>query len=79
MVFKYILLKSTVSGSGLKNKLNFVAISQFSQCVLVVKNVINGVVGHQFEHGIHVRVGLGPPQFTHGLHLAEVNRVPIWT
>ena len=38
--------------------------------VLVVTHVINGVVGHQFGHGIHVQVGIGPPRGY---------RVQIWT
>ena len=49
----------------------------FSIYVLVVTHVLNGVVGHQFGHGIHVQVGIGPPQVVHGSDLAEVVRVRI--
>jgi hypothetical protein len=41
--------------------------------VLVVTLVLNGVVGHQFGHGIHVQVVIGPPQVVQGPDLDEVD------
>ncbi len=64
-----------MSGSGLKNE--FVTVLSisivYSLCTRSYTRYINGVVGHQFGHGIHVQVGIGPPQVIQGPDLDKVD------